>query len=106
MFLPILKDKMIAQCELFESDRDYGDVNMEGSSRDNLVLNRRRFVFLTNSALILREEEKRKLKIDAEKAVASELKRKADKEERKRNPQPKKNSNQLILNIKIPRGPE
>ena len=44
------------------------------------------------------------LKIDnGEKAVASELKRKADKEERKRNPQPKKNSNQLILNIKIPR---
>ena len=77
---------------------------MEGSSRDNLVLNRRRFVFLTK-ALILREEEKRKLLIDnAEKAVASKLKRKADKEERKRNPQPKKeNSNQLILKIKIPR---
>ena len=55
--------------------------------------------------MILREEEKRKLLIDnAEKAVASKLKRKADKEERKRNPQPKKeNSNQLILNIKIPR---
>ena len=32
---------------------------MEGSSRDNLVLNRRRFVFLTNPALILREEEKK-----------------------------------------------
>ena len=47
----------------------------------------------------------RKLKIDnAEKAAASKLKRKADKEERKRNPQPKKeNSNQLILKIKIPR---
>ena len=91
MFIPILKDKMIAQCELFESDRGYSDVNMEGSSRDNLVLNRRRFVFLTNSALILREEEKRKLKIDnAEKAVASKLKRKADAEEEKRNPHPKK----------------
>ena len=45
---------MIAQCELFESDYKclgYSNVNMEGSSRDNLVLNRRRFVFLTNSAL-------------------------------------------------------
>ena len=52
--LPILKDKMIAQCELFESDYKclgYCNINMEGSSRDNLVLNRRRFVFLTNSAL-------------------------------------------------------
>ena len=55
--------------------------------------------------MILREEEKRKLLIDnAEKAVASKLKRKPDKEERKRNPHPKKeNSNQLILKIKIPR---
>ena len=55
--------------------------------------------------MILREEEKRKLLIDnAEKAVASKLKRKADKEERKRNPQPKKKtSNPLILKIKIPR---
>ena len=105
--LPILKDKMIAQVELFESDYEslgYSTMNMEGRSRDNLVLHRRRFVFLTNSALILREEEKRKLKIDnSEKAVASELKRKAEKEERKRNPQPKKNSDQLILKIKIPR---
>ena len=98
---------MISQGELFESDYKclgYSNLNMEGS-RDNLVLNRRRFVFLTNSALIIREGEKRKLKIDnAEKAVASKLKRKADKEERKRNPQSKKeNSNQLILKIKIPR---
>ena len=81
--LPILKDEMIAQGELFESDYEclgYSNISMEGSSRDNLVLNRRRFVFLTNSALILREEEKRKLKIDnAEKAVTSKLKRKADK---------------------------
>ena len=55
---------MIARCEVLESDYKclgYSNVNMEGSSRDNLVLNRRRFVFLTNSALILREEEKRKL---------------------------------------------
>ena len=99
---------MIAQGELFESDYkclSYSNLNMEGSSRDNLVLNRRRFVFLTNSALILREEEKRKLNIDnAEKAAASQLKRKADAEEEKRNPHPKKeNSNQLILKIKIPR---
>ena len=59
--LPILKGKMIAQVELFENDYEclgYSNINMEGSSRDNLVLNRRRFVFLTNSALILREEEK------------------------------------------------
>ena len=74
---------MIAQCKLFVSDYKclgYTNVSMEGSSRDNLVLNRRRFVFLTNSAL-----EKRKLKIDnAEKAVASKLKRKADAEEEKR----------------------
>ena len=80
---------MIARCKLFVSDfkcLGYTNVNMEGSSRDNLVLNRRRFVFLTNSAL-----EKRKLKIDnAEKAVASKLKRKADAEEKKRNPHPKK----------------
>ena len=99
---------MVAQGELFESDykcSGYSNLNMEGSSRGNLVLNRRRFIFLTNSALILREEEKRELKIDnAEKAAASKLKRKAGKEERKRNPQPKKeNSDQLILKIKIPR---
>ena len=38
---------------------------------------------IMNSALILREEEKRKLKIDnAEKAVASELKRKEGKKRR------------------------
>ena len=44
---------MIAQDELFESDYEslgYSTMNMEGRSRDNLVLHRRRFVFLTNLA--------------------------------------------------------
>ena len=52
VLFPILKDKMIAQVELFESDYEslgYSTMNMEGRSRDNLVLHRRRFVFLFNS---------------------------------------------------------
>ena len=45
---------MIAQGELFKSDYEcsgYSNLNMEGSSRDNLVLNRRRFIFLTKIKL-------------------------------------------------------
>ena len=111
-FLPLLKKKMLQQGELFESD--YKCLGMTphadngGASRDNLVLNRRRFVFLTNPALLQREEEKRNLKIaNVETAAAAKkLKRKADALEKLNNPQPKqprkKNHPNLVLKIRIP----
>ena len=77
------------------------------SHRDNLVLNRRRFVFLTNPAFLQREEEKKILKLtNAEAVVAKNLKRQADALEKINNPQPKqqrkRNHPNLVLKIKIP----
>ena len=66
---------------------------MEGSSRDDLVLNRRRFVFLTNSALFREKKtlllmksasifiEKKYIKfqsVNAKNALSRKLRRKAD----------------------------
>ena len=106
-----MKKKMLKQGELFECDYECLGMTPRtdggGISRDNLVLNRRRFVFLTNPALLQREEEKKILKLaSAEAAVAKKLKRQAAALEKVNNPQPKqqrkKNHPNLVLKIKIP----
>ena len=65
------------------------------------------FVFLTNPALLQREEEKKIIKLaNAEAAVAKKLKRQADALEKINDPQPKqqrkKNHPNLDLKTKIP----
>ena len=81
--LPILLIKMREQGELFESDFEplgfHSDAREGTKSRDDLVLNRRRFVFLTHPALLQREEDKRVAKVVTLSAnVARGEKRKAD----------------------------
>ena len=60
----------------------------QGRSRDDLVLNRRRFLFLTNPAFIAGEDQKRLDKLAlAEDKKEKAVKRKAAAEERKLQPQ-------------------
>lgn len=59
----------------------------DGRSRDDLVLNRRRFLFLTNLAFIAREDQKRVEKLNAvEEKNDKAVKRKAAEEIRKAKP--------------------
>lgn len=97
--LPNLVNLMIDQGELYESDFEcpgYPKLESKGKSRDDLVLNRRRFVFLTNPSLLRREEEKRlkKIAVAEEKVVNCEKRKVAAVEkknaEKKNNPPPKK----------------
>ena len=93
--LPKLCDIMKRNGELKEKDYDTLGIGImsedQNTCRDNLVLNRRRFIFLTNPALIVSEEQKRLDKLTAIDDKAEKAgKRKAAADERKANPKPKK----------------
>jgi hypothetical protein len=89
--LPTLSKLMMEKGELSEEDYQclgFGDIDANGKKcRDDLVLNRRRFVFLTNPTLILKENQKR-LDKEAAASVALEKsnKRKKNAEAKKLNP--------------------
>jgi hypothetical protein len=73
--------------------------------RDELVLNRRRTVILSNPEVILREVEKKELKEQAAIDIEDKkLERKADAEARKANPKPKrvkKNVAAAVENVNV-----
>lgn len=93
--MPFLCNQMKTNREL--SMKDLGRLDMDNMSRangrciDDLVLNRRRFVFVTNCAFIASEDDKKLAKeaLETEK-VAKAVKRKADAELKKQNPKPNK----------------
>ena len=89
--LPSLCQIMKVKGELMESD--YNPLGMSEpvlpgrKNKDELVVNRRRTVFLTHPQVILRELEKKEVKEAAAiETVDKKLKRKADSEARKANP--------------------
>lgn len=98
--LPSLCKIMKERGELLEND--YLPLGMNEQllpgrrGRDELVLNRRRTVFLTHPEVVLREEEKREAKeASAVEKSDKTLKRKADAEARKANPPPKKRAKKV-----------
>lgn len=88
-----LKEKDFKPLEMYGLDAD------EKRCRDTLILNRRRFVFLTSPAVIASEIQKKNDKAalidDKDKAA----KRKAAAAEKKANPQPRKRAkkNQAVV---------
>lgn len=99
--LPRLCNILKTKGEIQESD--YLPLNIgvvaEGRSRDDLVLNRRRFLFLTNLAFIIKEDQKRLDKVTAaEEKTDQARKRKAAAEARKANPPaPKRQKSSAVV---------
>ena len=82
--LPKLIKLIRKQGELFDSDFDNAKIRPSYKTADQLIISRRRNVFLTNPELVVREQEKRDLKeaLNAQKKEKS-MKRKASSEARK-----------------------
>jgi hypothetical protein len=89
--IPNLMERMMDKGELDEADYDClglsSSVVPGQKSKDDLVLNRRRYVFLTNPTLIQKENQKRLDKANAASvALDNKNKRKLASDARKLNP--------------------
>jgi hypothetical protein len=89
--VPALAAILSKEGELLDSDFDASKIRVDESirSKDNLTISRKRMVLLTNTALVLREEEKRRQK--AEDEIRSLQKKRERKDKAEANKAAKKN---------------